>query len=364
MILGRRRFALSVAALISFGMLSGLAIPFAAATTCAPGHFCGTLYYTQIGAGVNTLSFDYNSISPSVAWGTPTVVIGSLPGGADGLAFDSHLGTPVPDLLVGLNGGGGTSINVVDPNSATLVTSETTDGQVPSHVMVDPSGNTGYTTADPGTVVSIPLNPLGPGTSHALTGDDGTTTGSGFGVDTIVWSDATHAFYTSDHSGDFGGGGDVGTINLSTFVTTCFKAPSGACMYYPGAHGMAYDPFTGDLFIFGATHITQLDTSGNVISDLTVPGAQFDQGTVDGNGHLLVADNNGHILFDDYSVTKSLTGSFHTELAVSSPDDVAPLIGPGSPVTSAPEFPIGILALFVVAVPAMLLLRARLSTKP
>jgi len=230
--------------------------------------------------------------------------------------------------------------------------------------MVDPSGNTAYTTPDPGVLVSIPLNPLGPGTSHALTGDDGTTTGSHFGVDTVAWSDATHAFYTSDHSGDFGGGGDVGTINLSTFVTTCFKAPSGGCMFYPGAHGMAYDPFTGDLFIFGATHITQLDTSGNVISDLTVPGAQFDQGTVDGNGHLLVADNNGHILFDDYSATKSLTGSFHTELAVPSPDDVAPLIGPGSPVTSAPEFPFGILVLFVVAVPAMLLLKARLSTKP
>ncbi|MDE1816500.1 MAG: hypothetical protein KGI11_08085 [Thaumarchaeota archaeon] len=298
------------------------------AISCPAGSFCGTLYYTDE-SNVKSVTFQYTSPSPPV-FGPVQLIYGPvLPGGADGLTFNPQNG----NLLVGdipvLPPG--QVISEVDPIAKTLVTTISTSGD-PAHLMVDPTGQTLFgSNGDPGNLISVALNPLGSGVTHPISGDD-----AAFGVDTVQWADATHAFYTSDHSHSFTGGGDVGTIDMNTFTTTCFKT-AGVCNFYPGAHGMSYDPFTGDLMIFGGNHITQVDTSGNVISDLVVPGALFDQGAVDGHGHLLVADQGqGAIFFLDYSVDRQVNGPHKVTAldSVGGTDDVAPLIGPGTDPTT------------------------------
>jgi hypothetical protein len=191
--------------------------------------------------------------------------------------------------------------------------------------MIDPSGKTIWTTSDPGSPVSIPTNPLSNGTAHTLTGDD-------LVVSTIAWKNQSQAFYTSS---SYGGYGHFGTVDLTTFKTTCVKnSTTGVCLVFPSAHGMTYDPFTNTIIIFGATQITQIDPATlGIISTLNVPGMIFDQGTVDAKGHLFVASNSGVLFFLDYSLSGLVNASANFSVQrqlIGDLDDVAPLIGSGS----------------------------------
>ena len=132
-------------------------------------------------------------------------------------------------------------------------------------------------------------------------------------------------FYTS---GINTGNGAFGKLVIgATYTTTELVA------LLPAAHGGTYDPFTGNIILFGDDHITQVDFNGNVVSDLTVVGAQFDQGTVDGNGHAYVADNFGNLFFLDYS-TNGLVNDVANNLQnlqflATQLDDIGPLVGEG-----------------------------------
>ena len=158
----------------------------------------------------------------------------------------------------------------------------------------------------------------GAGTANAVSGSVNSITGVAF--------IGSQAYYTDSGSG---GGGSFGKLNISTFVTTQLISP------LPAAHGIDFDPFTGDLVLFGDNHITQIDATGAIVSDYTsVSGCTpFDQGAVDGKGHILAACNGGSLTFIDYSASGKVgdAGNFvNTQFLAANLDDVAPLSGLGS----------------------------------
>jgi hypothetical protein len=260
------------------------------------------------------VSYNYNG-SSSFTLGA-VADIAATPG-ADGLVFTSD-----GQLAVG---GQGNAVYKVDPNATNSFTGVTAGGTSAFHMMVAPNG-TIYSSGIPGTPASYPGNLSANGVAHPLSGDD-------TAIDTIIWpnaADSNHAVYTSSGSG---GHGDIGFLDLTTFTTT--QVASGV----PAAHGGTYDPFTNTVILFGDSHITQFDpVTLAVVSDLAVGGETFDQGTVDGKGHIFVASNSGDFLFLDISGSK-LVGSPNfqsVQFLASDLDDVAPLSGGGSHV-AVPE---------------------------
>jgi hypothetical protein len=70
------------------------------------------------------------------------------------------------------------------------------------------------------------------------------------------------------------------------------------------AHGVSFDPFSGDIITNSATEIDQVDpNTGAILSSLNFTGAEFDQAAEDGKGHLFVASNDGRLAFVDYDAT-------------------------------------------------------------
>ena len=180
----------------------------------------------------------------------------------------------------------------------------------------------------PGNLVKTPADLSSGGVSQALSGDTTALTQIAFAPS------GGKVFYTSAPNN---GNGDYGTIDLATGKTTKIGA-------LPAAHGIIYDSFSGDFILTGANHVTQIDAStGSVVSDLTLdPSLQLDQGSVDGKGHLFVGDNNGKLVFVDYShdAGKLLTGGVtETPFLASHLDDLAPLSGAGGPPVGPPPPP-------------------------
>ena len=127
-----------------------------------------------------------------------------------------------------------------------------------------------------------------------------------------------------------GGSGDFGTVvfNDTTHTATLTRLQTGLA-----AHGLSFDPFTGDLIANSGNQILQLDALGNVLSTVTGPG-NFDQAAEDGKGHLFVASNSGNLEFVDYDATGLIgdPSNFKTSpFLASALDDIAPLSGQGAP---------------------------------
>jgi len=206
----------------------------------------------------------------------------------------------------------------------------------------------------------ITLPPTGPAKTLTLSGDD-------LYLNALMFVDPTHVYYSaqcpvsgssgctaSRYEGQYG---HVGTINLATGKTTCFGPSPGVCTTFNGVHGGIYDPYTGDLIVFGYNEINQINpNTGLLIAHESVGspplpsgpsgGNVFDQGAVDGFGHLFLswASNTGGIYFEDYASSgligaasnyNKFTGGalFLNNLgqpAFYDVDDVAPIVGPGS----------------------------------
>ncbi|WJH36814.1 Ig-like domain-containing protein [Paenibacillus sp. CC-CFT747] len=186
------------------------------------------------------------------------------------------------------------------------------------HLALDKSGTKVWASGIPGVLIDFPLEPFGKGTYHSIKGDEDYIT-------SIAFDSLGNAYYTSSGSG---GNGTFGTIDLDTFTTKRLMKD------IPAAHGMFYDVYTGDLILVGDDQIAQIDPeTRTLVSERIFPGRIFDQGAADGKGHILVADNNGYLLFLDYSYSK-LVGDRHnyatTPYVESCLDDVAPLSGFGS----------------------------------
>ena len=282
----------------------------------------GTLYFTTFlgGTNVNRVDFTYDggAVDGSFTLASP-VNIASTPG-ADGIQFDPNNG----HLLIG---GQGPAVYRVDPSSGTF-TSASTAPAAAFHLEVDPTSSFVYASGIPGALSRVPIGGAfgTPGTSIPVVG------GSGTGViTTIIFTTTGTNYYTLSGPSGFGEFGEVVITGATATLTPLFTG-------VPAAHGGEYDPLTGDIFLFGDSQITQVTGIGGVSETLgptlTFPGMAFDQGTVDGAGHLVAASNTGHLLFVDYSSSGSLTGAgtyADLDFLAANLDDIAPLVGPGAP---------------------------------
>ena len=274
----------------------------------------GTIYYDTFriqnpltahvyaDATVKSIHFTYDGGSDpqnSFSISAPSPIYDLGPGGnADGL-----IQAPNGNLLIG----GSTTGTIVQITKAgTLVGSVNVSGTNPYHLSLSPDGNTIYSGGStslfqggdtPGPLGVTPFFSNGAG--HAVSGDDSGITQLAFLGKTV--------YYTSSPDT---GNGSVGTFNLGTFTTTRHIAS------LPAAHGITFDPFTNDLIVSGAGHITQIDPNTfQVVSDLDLSGSgitMLDQLFVDGHGHLFAGDNGqvslftgkgtlGKLVFLDYS---------------------------------------------------------------
>jgi hypothetical protein len=291
--------------------------------------FSGSLAYTYYQGGVfnsvtnqtdnvASVPFSYDDVTHVFSVGAINPI--AQTGGADGIVF-----APNGNLLVGGQGAG--FVYEVNPSTGAIVNSASpapigTDRNS-FHLTLSPNGNFVYTSDFGGPLDKVPL-PLATGTQMAITGGDTGLTQIAFGDGTVFYVD-----------GSPNGGGNLGTINLATGVTTRLYTGINA------AHGLIYDPFTDLMTIFGrgSTGTFNATNGSGLIQSPSAFACDFDQGAVDGFGHALVAGCN-EITYLDYSISHDITHPDFVRFATgfSFIDDVAPLVGAGSnPNTPVPE---------------------------
>jgi hypothetical protein len=316
--------------------------------SCSIGSFCGNVFYTQFTGTVGYFDFIYTPATATFSIPNKPVVINSnLPHGSDGVVFNPQDHKILTGTNAPYNG-----FNEVDPNTGVATTYAST---VPAYnLMVDSAGTTLWMDGDacPGcnslSYVSL-VGGFGAPATLTLSGDD-------VNLNTIIFVDPTHVYYMAELGPRFQGQtGHVGMLNTATGVTTCFKT-AGVCTVFNGVHGGVYDPFTKDLIVFGYNQINQINPStGALIASETVAAlnpsnGNFDQGAVDGFGHLFIswAAGSGDIYFEDYSggtigtanfnvitngganTCAGVCGGFVSANAFNNVDDLAPIVGPGS----------------------------------
>jgi len=296
----------------------------------------GNLKYTTSSGGQNVWSIDFNSDGASFINFMNDMNLCSTQG-ADGIA-----GNPQnADLL--LVGGQANRINTcsISTGTATVFNSP---GSVFHLEVPDPTtvfGNAFFG----GPLISHTINPDGslvvPGTLYTLSTAPGCNQG-----DTVVTQliDTPGGFFYARN-------GIYGTLTFTgaTTADTCRLHGAGGALSnanLPGAHGGVYDPFTNTVITMGNNCVTQLNVvSGAIIGSNCFAGGNFDQGTVDGQGHAYIAQN-PNIFFLDYAASGLVNNpTFSTSTFVrSAMDDVAPLVGTGSTDPDPepePELPVG-----------------------
>ena len=274
---------------------------------CAPVG-SGDLFYTRYAGTPNVEEVHYKYDHGKLTLGKPKMIATLV--GVDGIAF-----APDGDLLVGGQGNLVHKVHVSNGKS----TDASSGGPNAYHVVVDPGGKKAWVSGIPGSLAEVPLNPFGKGTRRDLKGNDTAVT-------TLAWDGSGNAFYTSSGAD---GTGSFGRIDMRTLTTRR------ALTAQPGLHGMAFDRYTGLLVTFGGNLVLQIDPkTAKVVSRVQVPGSvTLDQGTVNGQGYVYVASNNGQLVFIDYSRSKRVGDKANALVVVDlepNLDDVAPLTGPGS----------------------------------
>jgi hypothetical protein len=295
----------------------GLAIAgaLAAASVADATPISGTMYYTTFVGGVDVHKVDYSYNGTNTFTLSNNVGVASTPG-ADGIVFTS-------DGFLAV-GGQGNAVYRVNPTTGAF-TSQNAAGTSAFHMMVGPDG-TIYSSGIPGQPARYNSTLTNNGTALTVSGSVGV-------LDTLTWDNTGQAFYTESSPSGFGSFGTA-TVTSSS-VTTSEIYPNLAA-----AHGMTFDPFTNTLILFGNSHITQIDpVTHAILGDLVLAG-DYDQGSVDGLGHIFAANNDGDLTFLDISTTHNISaaGTFiSTQFLADSLDDVAPLSGPGSGPSAVPE---------------------------
>jgi hypothetical protein len=257
------------------------------APTTVPAPATPKLYYTTNHPPALKVA-DYSVSGDVLQIGTIRTVA-TLPG-ADGVGL-----APDGDVIVG--GGGTGNVFKINPKTGAVLTAPAFPGSSAAfHVTTSRDGSNAWTAGLPGQLAMVPLKPFGPGTAVSLKGDDP-------GVTTVAFTPAG-TFYTSSNSL---GSGQFGTLDLATHTTKRILTN------VRGAHGISYDSFTKDVFLFGSYSIVQIDPlaisqpgpdhSQVEVSQRVIGNTAFDQGIADGSGHVLVASNTGQVWFIDYSAT-------------------------------------------------------------
>lgn len=282
--------------------------------------FTGTLYYTDYAGtpNVNSVNYTYNDTSHSLTVSLPHP-IATTPG-ADGIIF-----APDGSLLVGGQGTG--DVFKVDPTNGSYY-GRSADGQS-YHLALDPSGTKVYTSNFEGPLAVLPLTggtTLGNGTTYAVHGGD-------TGVTQLAFAPNGKVFYTDGNPNGFGNFGTIDISNLSNIQTTRLQTD------LRPAHGIIYDSFTDTIDLFGAGSVAVMDAAtGAKLGERDGINADFDQGSVDGQGHAFIAGN-GDLTFIDYSQSHNLADPNNPTFIVGgfgNIDDLAPLSGLGSN-ASTPE---------------------------
>ncbi|MEE8450876.1 MAG: hypothetical protein V3R99_03145, partial [Thermoguttaceae bacterium] len=281
----------------------------------------GDLFYTVYSGFNRVKKVSYNFDGSTFSLGTPTVLASGI--GADGIA-----GNPNDANSVLVAGQGSGLLHRVSRSGGGVLQSAGTISNA-FHLEVADS-STLYVSGIPGALGRVALN--GDGSIGATTSI--AVSGSNTDVTQIITTPSGD-FYTRSFSG---GNGTFGTISFSgTSATTTALLTS-----LPAAHGGVYDPFTNTIILMGDNHLTQVSLGGVILADLTISGARFDQGTVDGKGHLFAASNTGGLMFMDYAAaTGGLiddAGNFSSMLFLEDYlDDIAPLVGAGTTDPVIPE---------------------------
>ncbi|MEE8106316.1 MAG: PEP-CTERM sorting domain-containing protein [Planctomycetota bacterium] len=291
--------------------------------------FTEDMFYTVFGGFPRvfktTVSFD-GAVTFTIA---PSSVVSSGHG-ADGIAGNPN---DSGSLLVGAQGA---AVHRISKTGAGILQTVGTPAFASFHLEVADS-TTMYSSGIPsGGVNRITL--LAGGAMGAVTGLPALdlATGAPSSVTQVITTPFGD-FYTSSGGGGFGTFGSLLIGGASVLTTPILLG-------LPAAHGGVYDPFTGTIFLFGDDHITQVSLLGVVLSDLDFAAAgmgfvNFDQGTVDGSGHLFAASNDGSLFMMDYSSTGLLTFAHPDSLTFlhSQLDDIAPLVGAGDTTNPIPE---------------------------
>jgi len=299
-------------------VLIAIALVCSAAVQANP--ISGTIYYTTFGGGTNVHRADVTYDGAATFTISNNVGIASV-AGADGIAGNPN----DPNSL--FIGGQGPRIHRVSKTGVLLQTLGTPNDVF--HLEVSNS-STLYGTSIPstGSFTRATINADG-----SLSAATAMTIVGGGGQITQIITTPSGDFYTASFSG---GNGAFGTVSI--VGTTATLTPINGV--YAAAHGAVYDPFTSNIILFGDGHITQVDLLGNIVSDFILASGTFDQGTVDGMGHVFAANNNGNMTFIDYSASMMVGNASNftsTQFLASTLDDIAPLVGGGSTGNSAPE---------------------------
>ena len=299
------------------------------ATTLASGNLFFTTYQNQGGTvlplttNIWQVAFIYDSvtgISYSSIHPLQTLT------GADGIVFNPNNGNlligeqeankvgqiptngvPVIEVAASASGIDPQAFNVVvSPDKSTLLA-------MPNRA---PSGGNA--------IDLLPLLPsLAAGTAHTIVGPDISLRGVAFLAGKAYYGDA------SDRKID----GHLGILDLTTFTTTRITVVGETQGALP-SHALAADPFSNTLIISGANEIWQLSldaagTTATVVAKITrdtLGTSNWDQTSVDGAGHLFGANNNGNILFVDYSAGAHLISSpvyINEQFLATALDDIA-----------------------------------------
>jgi len=233
------------------GVLAG-----SSAVWAIPTPISGDLFYTKFSGTdrVKKVSFSYDGVS-TFTLGTPVTIASTTDGlsGADGIVFDPNDGK----ILIGAQGPTVHKVNPVGP----VVTSASTGGPDAFHLTVEPGETFVWASSIPGVLSRVPIGgSFGtPGTVFTMAGDDTVVT-------TIIYDDDGDVFYTSSGAGGFGA---FGTISFAGTTATTTRLLSAV----PAAHGGGFDPFLGDIVLYGDSEITQIDPdTGLVVSTLDLSG--------------------------------------------------------------------------------------------
>ncbi|MDP8989497.1 MAG: hypothetical protein M3N41_05370 [Acidobacteriota bacterium] len=293
-------------------------------------------FYTSIGSP-DVFVAKYNTATNTVA---PSTAIGFSPQGADGIiAGPTIAGTP--SLFVA--GELGDDIFQL-PITGGAVDSLGTTGTSAFLLAENPAGTTLFNENNAGIITTLPIT----GGLISANGTEHTVTGADTNVSQLVWGmqPVGPVYYVT---GGPGTNGDLGTINLSTFVTTQLFAN------ITTAQDAVFDPFTGLIVLFGQGSI---DTFNPVTNTLGTPvtlqsscgTTQFTTGAVDGSGQALIATC-GNLYYVNYSGTGNILTGAVQSTTLGGVKDLAIF-----PTTSVPEpstgaFLLGGLALLGMGAP-------------
>lgn len=264
----------------------------------------------------------------------PTIVLTAKTGitllcGADGLIFDPN--TNPLKLLVGeqgkvcnqvaeMNQDGSGLIQVGSNGAPATMSAQAYSLVAQGGTLVTFPNDSGDTGFDKITTVPIPLVALGNGTAVTVTGDEATlgdgSIKSGAGLRGGALLGGT-LYYGDALDGTFNGHFGILTLaGATTRFAVTDNSPGGGGANVSTtlpSHGVETDTFSGCIILSGSTDLWQLcnptapggANTAQIVSKILNPSgdadANWDQTILDTAGHMFAADNNGNLLFVDFS---------------------------------------------------------------